>query len=51
MKALIITKNRKAVIKEVPEPELRPDYFKVKPFAVAINPSIPHLPLPEIRRR
>jgi NADPH:quinone reductase-like Zn-dependent oxidoreductase len=39
MKAVILEEPGKAVLKDIPEQSMRPDYIKVKTEAVAINPS------------
>jgi hypothetical protein len=44
MKALIFSEERKAVVADVLEPKLRPDCFKVKSVAVAVNSSNTSVP-------
>lgn len=39
MKAIVVVKSGEAAIVEKAEPELRPEYVKVKVRAVALNPS------------
>jgi hypothetical protein len=39
MKAVIIKEAGKAEVTDITEQSMRPDYFKIKSVAVAVNPS------------